>query len=71
MPGKGIGRIPRHPASHPIPPLHGSPLTHVVLITKVQKALQQAGLNNKNYNGQSFRIGAATSAAQRGLAHGR
>ena len=45
----------------------GSPLTRVVLVAKVQEALQQAGLNHKDYNGHSFRIGAATSAAQKGL----
>ena len=45
----------------------GSPLTRALLVDNLQKALRQAGLNHKDYNGHSFRIGAATSAAQRGL----
>ena len=70
MPSKDIGRLPWYPASHPRLPLLVAvwlPLTRVVLVAKVQEALQQAGLNHKDYNGHSFRIGAATSAAQKGL----
>ena len=43
------------------------PLTRAALVAKLQEALRQAGLNHTEYNGHSFRIGAATSAAQRGL----
>lgn len=45
----------------------GTPLTQEALVANFQKALQQAGLNHKQYKSHSFGIGAATSAAQRGL----
>ena len=45
----------------------GSPLTQVALVAKLHEALQQVGLNHRDYNGHSFRIGVATTAAQRGL----
>ena len=67
MPSKDIGRLPWYPARLPLLVAVWLPLTRVVLVAKVQEALQQAGLNHKDYNGHSFRIGAATSAAQKGL----
>ena len=45
----------------------GTPLTHGYLVASVQQALSQTGLNVSQYNGHSFRIGAATTAAQNGL----
>lgn len=45
----------------------GAPLTRPTLVSKLQQALQQAGLHHSEYNGHSFRIRAATTAAQRGL----
>ena len=45
----------------------GTPLTRNYLVTNLQAALCQAGLDNSQYNGYSFRIGAATTAAQNGL----
>ena len=45
----------------------GSPLTRAALVANLHEALQQVGLNHREYNGHSFRIGAATTAAQRGL----
>ena len=45
----------------------GTPLTRTYLVTHLQSALQQAGLDQSQYNGHSFRIGAATTAAQQGI----
>ena len=45
----------------------GTPLTCGYLVASVQQALSQTGLNVSQYNGHSFRIGAATMAAQNGL----
>lgn len=45
----------------------GLPLTRAYLVSNLQAALRQAGLDDTVYNGHSFRIGAATTAAQRGL----
>ena len=45
----------------------GTPLTRNYLVTNLQAALCQAGLDNSQYNGHSFRIGAETTAAQNGL----
>ena len=45
----------------------GVPLTRVFLVTNLQAALRKSGLDDKAFNGHSFRIGAATTAAQRGL----
>jgi hypothetical protein len=36
-------------------------------VSHLQAALQRAGIQQENYNGHSFRIGAATTAAQKGL----
>ena len=43
----------------------GVPLTRASLVAKLQQALQQAGLNPSDFTGISFRIGAATMAAQK------
>ena len=47
--------------------LNGNPLTRSLLVSQLQTALRMAGVPHTNYNGHSFRIGAATTAAQRGL----
>ena len=44
-----------------------SPLTRTKLISAVQRALAQAGFDTAGYTGHSFRIGAATTAAQAGI----
>ena len=45
----------------------GAPLTRTYLVANLQAALRQAGLDDSKYNGHSFRIEAATAAAQSGL----
>ena len=45
----------------------GSPLTRCRLVTEVQRALETAGVDYKRYTGHSFRSGAATTAARRGI----
>ena len=45
----------------------GTPLTRDKLVTAVRQALQQAGVQSARYSGHSFRIGAATTAAQAGV----
>ena len=45
----------------------GSPLSRTALVKHLQEALQQAGLDPTLYNGHSFRIGAATTAAKCGI----
>ena len=45
----------------------GLPLTRAYLVTNLQAALRQIGMDVMMYTGHSFRIGAATTAAQRGL----
>ena len=45
----------------------GSALTKGRFVAKVRELLQEAGLDPALYSGHSFRIGAATSAAQAGL----
>ena len=45
----------------------GSPLTRDRLVSAVRAALSQAGVDNSQYSGHSFRVGAATTAAQQGL----
>ena len=42
-------------------------LTRQWLVDAVQRALQASGLNQSRYRGHSFRIGAATTAAARGM----
>lgn len=54
----------------PGPLLHfqdGTPLSRQLLVRHVRQALAQAGVDTALYNGHSFRIGAATTAAQAGL----
>ena len=46
---------------------NGQFLTRPLLVSHLQRALQQAGLEHKYFNGHSFRIGAATTAAQCGI----
>lgn len=48
----------------------GTPLTRSTLVSRLQAALERAGIpmaHLSQYNGHSFRIGAATTAAQHGL----
>ena len=45
----------------------GHPLTRQRFVDAVRKGLQQAGVDQKKYCGHSFRIGAATTAAARGV----
>jgi hypothetical protein len=45
----------------------GRPLTRERFVTALRKALDQAGLNAAVYAGHSFRIGAATTAARKGI----
>ena len=45
----------------------GQPLTKANFITRVQGALQSAGVQFKDYTGHSFRIRAATAASQAGI----
>ena len=45
----------------------GTPLTRATLVTHLRAALQKAGIPHGAYSGHSFRIGAATTAAQCGL----
>ena len=44
----------------------GPPLTRTRLVKLLREALSQAGVNADHYSGHSFRIGAATAAAQAG-----
>ncbi len=45
----------------------GSPLTRDKLVAELRRALRAAGLDDSNFAGHSFRIGAATTAAACGL----
>ena len=45
----------------------GAPLTRPYLVSQLQAALMHAGIEDSRFNGHSFRIGAATTAAQQGL----
>ena len=45
----------------------GTPLTRTYLVEQLHAALQRMGLNHSCFNGHSFRIGAATTAAMQGL----
>ena len=45
----------------------GSPLTRDKLVDAVRHVLGRAGISAAGYSGHSFRIGAATTAAQAGL----
>ena len=44
-----------------------APLTKTRFVTHVREALLRAGICYQNYSGHSFRIGAATAAAQAGI----
>ena len=46
---------------------HGAPLTKAKFVDSIRRALTRAGINQGGYSGHSFRIGAATTAAQAGL----
>ena len=45
----------------------GSPLTRTRFVSKVKDALMAAGIDSSFYSGHSFRSGAATTAAERGI----
>lgn len=45
----------------------GSPLTRQKLVTKLREVLQKVGIDCSKYSGHSFRIGAATTAAEKGI----
>ena len=45
----------------------GTPLSRRFLVTSIRAALTSSGLDISRYNGHSFRIGAATAAAEAGL----
>jgi len=45
----------------------GSPLTRQSLVTYLKSALTAAGINPQGYSGHSFQIGAATTAADKGI----
>ena len=45
----------------------GTPLTRAYLVDHLHAALQQMGLDHSSFNGHSFRIGAATTAARKGF----
>ena len=45
----------------------GSSLTRPRLVTEVKQALTKAGVDSSRYSGHSFRSGAATTAAERGV----
>ena len=44
----------------------GTPLSRPKLVSSLREALSKAGINASHYSGHSFRIGAATAAAQAG-----
>ena len=45
----------------------GEPLTRKIFVAWVKSGLSKAGIDQKDYNGHSFRIGAATTAASKGM----
>ena len=45
----------------------GSPLSRTTLVAKVRAALAHAGVDSQEYSGHSFHIGAATTAAKKGV----
>ena len=45
----------------------GAGLTRSRFVAQIQEALRTAGVDESRYNGHSFRIGAATTAAARGI----
>ena len=46
---------------------NGEPLTRKNFVSSVKSSLSAAGMEHKNYNGHNFRIGAATTAAAKGM----
>ena len=58
----------RGPSLGPLFLFHsGTQLTRAALVDRLHLALQQSGLEPTTYNGHSFRIGAATTAAKCGI----
>ena len=58
----------RGPSPGPLFLFHsGTLLTRAALVDRLHLALQQSGLEPTTYNGHSFRIGAATTAAECGI----
>ena len=58
-----------HRGSQPGPLLlhaNGAPLSRSSLVAKMRHALEASGFDPQKYNGHSFRIGAATTAATKG-----
>ena len=47
----------------------GTPLSRTQLVSKVRETLSNAGLQVGGFSGHSFRIGAASTAAQAGIPH--
>ena len=45
----------------------GRPLTRLRLVLEVRRALDEAGASSAGISGHSFRIGAATTAAEQGI----
>lgn len=64
-----LGYLAIRPASPgPLFVFHdGTPLTRECLVSRVREALADAGIDTTNYSGHSFRIGAASTAAQAGF----
>ena len=60
--------LQRSPASGPLFTLQdGSTLSRACLVTAVRSCLRAGGVNEEAYSGHSFRIGAATTAAKKGI----
>ena len=45
----------------------GKALTRSTFVTKLREALEEAGIDSRGFSGHSFRSGAATTAATRGI----
>ncbi len=58
---------PRHLTGPLLQHSNGSTLTSYTLVTQVKQALAAAGHDPHHYSGHSFRIVAATAAAQAGI----
>ena len=46
---------------------NGKPLTRARFVAEVREALEQSGVDSKHYSGHSFRSGAVTTAAKKGV----
>ena len=55
------------PTTRPVLLIEGRPLTREVFVAKVREALSEAGFDPLKFAGHSFRIGAASTAARRGV----